>query len=75
MQINAAIDRFWRALTHPHFPNAHVVNFGSYKQLHLRISKVGAPQRWSGPSCLGQSMFTAWTVAEDIDGRCTAPKR
>eukprot|EP01052_Picozoa_sp_SAG31_P042311 SAG31_NODE_6682_length_1922_cov_2.376780_1_plen_530_part_00 len=42
-QISSYIDRFWDCLTHPFFPNQRVVDFASYRELHVRIAKTCTP--------------------------------
>ena len=39
-QVHSALDKFWKAFTDPIVPNVRVIDFDSYRQLHLRIMKV-----------------------------------
>jgi CRP-like cAMP-binding protein len=39
-EINGWIDKFWAALIHPNFHEMRVVDFTSYRELHLRIAKT-----------------------------------
>ena len=39
-EINAQIDKFWRALIHPHYENMYMVDWTSYRDVHLRIAKT-----------------------------------
>eukprot|EP01052_Picozoa_sp_SAG31_P015558 SAG31_NODE_1003_length_10447_cov_3.491593_13_plen_84_part_00 len=42
--VHTAIEPFWAALTDPCIPGIRVVDFGAYKELHLRVMKTCLPK-------------------------------